>query len=250
MDRLSGKAVLVTGGAGGIGAATARLLAEEGAAVAVADLRAPAALALAAELGPRSLGLGLDVRDEAAWSAAVAAVRARFGRLDALVNGAGVVGHATLERTGLAEFERLIAVNQIGVFLGIRAVIPALRAAGGGSIVNIASIAGLCGMPLMAAYCATKYAVLGLTRSAAMELGPVGIRVNAVCPGHIDTPMNTPVHGQDGSANVRALPLRRTGAPAEIARLAVFLCCDDSSYCTGAEFVADGGRLAGTPVLG
>lgn len=250
MDRLAGKVVLVSGGAGGIGAATARLLADEGARVVVADLRGDLAADVAEKLGAAAVAVELDVRDEASWAAAVRAGRERFGRLDALVNGAGIVGHRTLERTGRAEFQNLIEVNQIGVFLGMRAVIPALRAAGGGSIVNIASIAGLSGMPVMAAYCATKYAVIGLTRSAAMELGPLGIRVNAVCPGHIDTPMNTVVHRQDSAANVRALPLRRTGTPEEIARLALFLCGDESSYCTGTEFVADGGRLAGTPVMG
>jgi 3alpha(or 20beta)-hydroxysteroid dehydrogenase len=124
-----------------------------------------------------------------------------------------------------------------------------MRAAGGGSIVNIASIGGLSGMPVMSAYCATKYAVVGLTRSAAMELGPSGIRVNAICPGHIDTPMNAATPKASIPWLTRGLPLRRVGQAEEIAHLALFLLSDESSYCTGAEFVADGGRLAGTPLM-
>jgi 3alpha(or 20beta)-hydroxysteroid dehydrogenase len=245
MNRLAGRVVFISGGAGGIGAATASHCADEGARVVVADIRDEEGARLAGKLD--ALYVHLDVRDENAWEQAIRAARERFGRIDALVNNAGVVAHRMLERTTRAEFMDLVEVNQLGVFLGMRAVLPALRRAGGGSIVNIASIAGLSGMPVMLAYCATKFAVVGMTRSAAMELGPSGIRVNAICPGQIDTPMNAGV--AENVTATRALPLRRTGTAAEIAAMAVFLCSDESAYCTGSEFVVDGGRLAGTPVL-
>ncbi len=245
MNRLLGKVVFISGGAGGIGAATASHCVDEGARVVLADIRDEDGERLAEKLD--ALYVHLDVRDEDGWVHAIRAARERFGRIDALVNNAGVVGHKMLERTTRAEYLDMIEVNQLGVFLGMRAALPALRAAGGGSIVNIASIAGLSGMPAMLAYCATKFAVIGMTRSAAMELGPSGIRVNAICPGQIDTPMNAGVAGN--ATTTRAIPLRRTGTAAEIAALAVFLCGDESAYCTGTEFVADGGRLAGTPVM-
>lgn len=246
MSGLKGKVVLVSGAARGIGAAIAGLLAEAGARLVLGDVRHDEGRRTAEGLDADALYVPLDVRDEQAWAEAVRAARETFGAVHALVNNAGIVRHRTLERTTRADFLDLVEVNQLGVFLGIRAVVPALRAAGGGSIVNIASVSGLSGTPGMTAYCATKAAVLGLTRAAAMELGPSGIRVNAVCPGHIDTPMNAAVRGREDLAGTRSLPLRRVGEAEEIARLAVFLCGEESSYCTGAEFVADGGRLAGT----
>jgi 3alpha(or 20beta)-hydroxysteroid dehydrogenase len=249
VNRLAGKVVLISGGARGMGAAHGRRFVAEGARVVLGDLRDDEGKQVADELGEAAGYTHLDVRDEDSWAEAVRVTRERFGRLDGLVNNAGVVRHETLERTSRADYLDLVEVNQLGVFLGMRAVLGALRAAGGGSIVNIASIGGLSGMPVMSAYCATKYAVVGMTRSAAMELGPSGIRVNAICPGHIDTPMNSATPKASIPWLTRGLPLRRVGSVEEIAQLALFLVSDESSYCTGAEFVADGGRLAGTPLM-
>jgi 3alpha(or 20beta)-hydroxysteroid dehydrogenase len=249
MGRLDGKVILISGAARGQGAAEARLFAQEGARVVLGDVRDAEGRQVADEIGEAARYTHLDVREEDSWADAVRLARNEFGGLDGLVNNAGVVHHQTLERTSRSDFLDVIEVNQVGVFLGMKAVLKPLRAAGGGSIVNVASIGGMSGMPVMAAYCATKYAVVGLTRSAAMELGPLGIRVNALCPGHIATPMNAGVPGQDDKHLTRGLPLRRTGTAPEMALLALFLVSDESSYCTGTEFVADGGRLAGTPLM-
>ncbi len=249
MGRLDGKVILISGAARGQGAAEARLFVTEGARVVLTDVRDEEGQQVAAEIGPDACYTHLDVREEDGWRDAVAVARERFGGLNGLVNNAGVVSHQTLERTTRQEYLEMVEINQIGVFLGMKAVIGPMRAAGGGSIVNVASIGGMSGMPVMSAYCATKYAVIGMTRSAAMELGPVGIRVNALCPGHIDTPMNAGVPRQNDAWLTRGLPLRRVGTAPEMASLALFLISDESSYCTGAEFVADGGRLAGTPVV-
>src|SRR6266536_130216 len=249
MGRLAGKVVLVSGGARGMGAAHGRLFVAHGARVVLGDLRDDEGRQVADELGEAALYTHLDVRDEESWAQAVRVARERFGRLDALVNNAGVVRHETLEHTSRKDFLDLVEVNQLGVFLGMRAVLGPMRAAGGGSIVSVASIGGLSGMTVMSAYCDTKYAVVGMSRSAAMELGPSGIRVNAICPGHIDTPMNAATPKSGIPWLTRGLPLRRVGQAEEIARLALFLGSDESSYCTGAEFVADGGRLAGTPLM-
>lgn len=249
MERLAGKVILISGAARGQGAAEARLFVAEGARVILGDIRDDEGKQVAGELGEAARYVHLDVREEDCWAAAVRTARTEFGGLNGLVNNAGVVSHQTLERTTRQDYLDVVQVNQIGVFLGMKAVIAPLRAAGGGSIVNVASIGGMSGMPVMSAYCATKFAVIGMTRSAAMELGPVGIRVNSLCPGHIDTPMNARVPGQNDAWLTRGLPLRRVGHAEEMARLALFLCSDESSYCTGAEFVADGGRLAGTPLV-
>ncbi|MEU9111234.1 glucose 1-dehydrogenase [Streptomyces sp. NPDC048483] len=245
MGRLAGRVMLITGAARGQGAAAARLFAAEGARLVLTDIREDELHCLATELGECAVAVGLDVRLPESWERAVAAAVERWGRLDGLVNNAGVALYKTLERTSHRDWSELMDTNLLGVFLGMRAVLPALRAAGGGTVVNVASVGGLSGIPGMAAYCASKAGVLGLTRAAALEWGPHGIRVNAVCPGHIDTAM-TRLPFQDSGALARALPLRRVGTPEEMSRLALFLSCDDSSYCTGSEFVADGGRTAGT----
>jgi len=249
MGRLTGKVILISGAARGQGAAEARLFAGEGAMVVLGDVRDDEGKLVADEIGDSACYVHLDVRSEDEWQDAVRVARERFGGLTGLVNNAGVVSHQTLERTTRAEYLELVEVNQVGVFLGMKAVVAPMRGAGGGSIVNVASIGGMSGMPAMSAYCATKYAVVGMTRSAAMELGPSGIRVNALCPGHIDTPMNAKVPAQQIPWLTRGLPLRRVGTAPEMAQLALFLLSDESSYCTGAEFVADGGRLAGTPLM-
>jgi 3alpha(or 20beta)-hydroxysteroid dehydrogenase len=241
--RLAGKVALISGAARGQGAAEARLFAAEGARVLLGDRLDEPCAALAEELGAAAAWVHLDVTREEEWRRAVEAARARFGRLDVLVNNAGILRPGSIETLALADFEAVVRVNQIGCFLGMQAAIPALRESGGGSIVNVSSIAGMRGRPGLVAYVASKWAIRGMTKTAALELGRDGIRVNAILPGAIDTPM---IAGPDFSAVDRAahfakLPVSRIGEPADVARLALFLASDESAYCTGADFVIDGG---------
>jgi 3alpha(or 20beta)-hydroxysteroid dehydrogenase len=241
--RLDGKVVLITGAARGQGAAAVRACVAEGARVYAADVRDDLGKALADELGDAVEYVHLDVSSEQDWADAVG----KAGRLDVLVNNAGVLHFSALADTKLDDYERVIRINQIGAFLGMRAVVPAMREAGGGSIVNVSSIEGLAAAPYLVAYAASKFAIRGMTKVAAMELGELGIRVNSVHPGMIDTDM---VRDAAGGAELdlapigRKVALRRVGRPEEIAGLVVFLASDESSYCTGAEFVADGGATA------
>ncbi|MBO0874386.1 MAG: glucose 1-dehydrogenase, partial [Pseudonocardia sp.] len=238
--RLEGKSALVTGGSRGQGAAAARRFVAEGARVAVADVRDEEGKALANELGDAARYLHLDVTSEDDWAAALPP----GDTLDVLVNNAGVLHFGLLADTALADYQRVIGVNQVGTFLGMRAAVPAMRAAGGGSIVNVSSVEGLAAAPLLTAYTASKFAIRGMTKVAAVELGQYGIRVNSVHPGMIDTDMIKEAVGGlelDLSRITRRVPLRRAGGAREIADLVVFLASDESSYCTGAEFVADGG---------
>jgi 3alpha(or 20beta)-hydroxysteroid dehydrogenase len=238
---LAGKVALVTGAARGIGEAIARLYHAEGARVAVADVNEAGGEALAGALGERALFQHLDVTDEAAWKAAIATVVARWGRLDALVNNAGIIARKSLLETSVADMEAHFRVNQLGVFLGMKAAAPALQAAGGGAIVNLSSSAGLVARPNVFAYSATKWAVRGMSKAAAAELGPLNIRVNSIHPGIIETEM-TKAYGEAGiKAAVAAIPLRRSGQVEDVARLALYLASDASAYSTGCEFVVDGG---------
>lgn len=245
--RLHGKVALVTGAARGQGEAVVRAFVAEGARVLAGDIADDGGKALAEELGDAVRFRHLDVGSEEDWAAAVAEAVDAFGHLDVLVNNAGVLHFSALTDTTLADFERVIRVNQTGTFLGMRAVVPAMRAAGGGSIVNTSSIEGVSAAPTLVAYTASKFAIRGMTKVAALELGEFGIRVNSVHPGMIDTLMV-----QDAAGGIemdlewigRKLALRRVGKPAEIAALVLFLAGDESSYCTGAEFVADGGATA------
>ncbi|MEU3607587.1 SDR family NAD(P)-dependent oxidoreductase [Streptomyces sp. NPDC035033] len=257
MGKLDGRVVIVTGAARGQGEQEARLFAAEGARVVLADVLDGPGEALAEELTEelgeeRAVFVHLDVTREEEWAAAVAAAKARFGRIDGLVNNAGVLRFNALLATPLEEFRAIVSVNQTGCFLGIKAVAPEIAAAGGGTIVNTASYTGVTGMAGVGAYAASKHAVLGLTRVAALELAPKGIRVNAVCPGAIDTPMSNP-EGVDPAATGelyrRLVPLGRIGRPEEVAALALFLTSDDSSYVTGQPFVVDGGWLAGVSLF-
>ncbi|MGW4699334.1 SDR family NAD(P)-dependent oxidoreductase [Streptomyces sp. NPDC004285] len=253
MGKLEGRVVLVTGAARGQGEQEARLFAAEGARVVLGDVLDEAGEALTKELGEdRAAYVHLDVTSEDDWTAAVALAGERFGKIDGLVNNAGILRFNELLSTPLEEFLAIVSVNQTGCFLGIRTVAPKIAAAGGGTIVNTASYTGITGMAGVGAYAATKHAVLGLTKVAALELAGKGIRVNAVCPGAIDTPMSNP-EGVDPAATAelyrKLVPLGRIGRPEEVAALALFLTGEDSAYITGQPFVIDGGWLAGVSLF-
>lgn len=243
MRRLEGKVALISGGAQGQGAAEARLFVDEGASVVIGDILTEEGSKLAQELGDAACFVELDVTNEDNWSRAIGEVEQRFGHLDVLVNNAGIFMVAPMATTTREDFERLVAVNQTGVFLGMKAALGALASRGGGSIVNVSSVEGLIALPAMFAYAATKFAVRGMTKAAALELAPAGIRVNSVHPGPVDTPMLQQFGpGLDFSPIV---PLSRPASAEEVAKLVLFLASDESSYCTGAEFVVDGGMTAG-----
>jgi 3alpha(or 20beta)-hydroxysteroid dehydrogenase len=258
MGRLDGKVALISGGARGMGQAEAQLFAAEGAKVAVCDVVDGEGKAVAEAIGSSAIYLHLDVTREDDWASAVAATTEAFGRLDVLINNAGIADGGPLEETTLAAYQRVIDVNQTGVFLGMRAVVEAMKAAGGGSILNISSIDGMIGMNLVIAYVASKWAVRGMTKTAAIELGQHGIRVNSIHPGFIvDTALGSSddqdaaaITGLLSSHTEKVTPMGRAGKPEEIARLALFLASDESSYSTGSEFVADGGLIAGYPAPG
>ncbi len=245
MGRLDGKVAIVTGGARGQGEAEARLFVREGAQVVIGDVRTEAGEALAAELGPAAVFVRHDVSDEVAWEAVVATAAERFGGVHVLVNNAGIGHTAPIAEHSVADFERVIAVNQTGVFLGMRSVIGPMTDGGGGSIVNISSGAGLRATKYMIAYAASKYAVTGMTAAAALELARYKIRVNSIHPGVVDTPMLGDAFGANNNdALVRTTPMRRMASAEEIAYVALFLASDESSYMTGAHVPVDGGITA------
>ncbi|MET7922719.1 glucose 1-dehydrogenase [Streptomyces sp. NPDC005349] len=259
MGKLDGRVVVITGAARGQGEQEARLFAAEGAKVVLGDVLDDQGEALAKEIG--GLYVHLDVSREDGWTAAVAAAKKAYGKIDGLVNNAGILRFNELVSTPLDEFQQIIQVNQVGAFLGIKTVAPEIEAAGGGTIVNTASYTGVTGMAYVGAYTATKHAIVGLTRVAALELAAKKIRVNAVCPGAIDTAMSNPSQLDPGADTEEAsqaldelyrklVPLGRVGQPEEVARLALFLTSqEDSAYITGQPFVIDGGWLAGVSVL-
>jgi 3alpha(or 20beta)-hydroxysteroid dehydrogenase len=247
--RLAEKVALVTGAASGQGEAEATLFAAEGAQVVLADVDDAAGRSVAQAIGEAATYLHLDVSVHDGWLGVVRDVDARFGRLDVLVNNAGIgVGPVRIEDIDLADHHRLFDINVHGVFYGIRCCLPLLKASGNASVVNTSSIDGIAGVLGMSSYAATKFAVTGLTKSTALELGAFGIRVNSIHPGVIATPMvrNAPEATQRRLDVLMARqPIPRPGTAEEIAQLALFLASDESSYCTGAEFVIDGGHLAG-----
>ncbi len=250
MGRLDGKVALITGGARGMGKSHVRHFVAEGARVVFGDVLDDKGARVAAGLDGQSCRyIHHDVTSEADWAAAVAAAVDTFGGLDVLVNNAGVLKFAPIADMPLDDFRRILEVNAVGCWLGMKAVIGPMKAAGGGSIINISSIEGFTGAAGLSAYSASKFAIRGMTKVAARELGQFGIRVNSVHPGGVITSMilsqAEAADQMDPEAFLKAMPLSRFAEPAEISRLVVFLASDESSYSTGSEFVADGGLLSG-----
>jgi 3alpha(or 20beta)-hydroxysteroid dehydrogenase len=242
-----GKVVLVTGAARGIGAAIARAFAASGATVVATDVLDDALAATASAAGPRVQARRLDVTDDAGWVAVVGEIETRHRRLDALVNNAGILAFGDLQSMTADGFRRLFEVNVIGTFLGMKTVFPVMKAAGRGAIVNMSSSSGLMGNNAVGAYGATKWAVRGLTRSAALEYGPHGVRVNSVHPYGIDTMMSNPQGRprEELNARYRNVPLQRMGDPVEVANAVLYLCSDAASFTSGAELPIDGAACAG-----
>jgi 3alpha(or 20beta)-hydroxysteroid dehydrogenase len=225
-----------------MGASHARKLVDEGARVVAGDILDEEGKALADELGEGARFIHLDVTQPDQWQAAVAAAVAEFGRLDVLVNNAGIVAGGLLQNTEVADWQRVIDVNLTGTFLGIRAAIEPMIANGGGSIINVSSVEGLAGTSWVHAYVASKFAVRGLTKSAALELVTHGIRVNSIHPGLVRTPMSEGV-----PEDFLTIPMARAAEPVEVSNFVLFLASDESRYSTGAEFVVDGGLTASLP---
>ena len=247
--RLENKAALISGGARGMGAVEARLFASEGAKVVIGDVLEEEGRRVEAEInesGGECVFVRLDVTDESSWNDAVNQVVSRFGKLDILVNNAGIYRTHNVVDTSVEEWDQVMDINAKGVFLGTKAAIPAMRDSGGGSIINISSVAGLIGNHFSSAYTASKGAVRLFTKSTAIQYAGEGIRANSVHPGTIETQMtadmlSSPEYRQD---RIDRTPLGRLGTPEDIAFGVLYLASDESSFVTGAELVIDGGRTA------
>lgn len=250
MSRLAGKVALVTGAARGLGASIARQFVREGARVALCDVRDDEGRAVAASLGPSAAYMHLDVTNESAWLEVVQRVHTQFGPLTVLVNNAGIYRTQPFEQISLAQYNQVISINQTSVFIGMRTCVPAMREAKGGSIVNIGSTASVEGVTGALHYAASKHAVLGMTKVAALELAVDRIRVNAVCPGAMATPLLAESYGTSSDMLLLApapfVPLGRMASPDEVASTVTFLASEESSYTTGSTFIVDGGVTAGT----
>lgn len=247
MARLQNKVAIITGGARGMGRATSRLFAEEGAKVVIADVLDAEGEELARELTDSAIFSHHDVTDEQSWQTLVGRAEAEFGGIDILVNNAGILLFKAIAETEKQEFERVLSVNLVGSFLGVKIVGARMAARGSGSIVNISSVDGMKGANGLAAYCSSKWGIRGLTRVAAMEYGHRGVRVNSVHPGGINTIMSNPGFAprEQVDKNYAHVPLQRIGDPEEVARATLFLASDDASYLCGAEIAVDGGMLVG-----
>jgi 3alpha(or 20beta)-hydroxysteroid dehydrogenase len=242
MGRVDGKVALISGGARGMGASHARLLVAEGAKVVIGDILDEEGKSLADELGEAARYVHLDVTQPDQWDAAVSEAVQEFGKLNVLVNNAGIVALGQLKKFDLAKWQKVIDVNLTGTFLGMRAAVDPMITAGGGSIINVSSIEGLRGAPMVHPYVASKWAVRGLSKSAALELAPHNIRVNSIHPGFIRTPMTK--HIPD---DLVTIPLGRPAESIEVSTFVVFLASDESAYATGSEFVMDGGLVSDVP---
>jgi cyclopentanol dehydrogenase len=246
MDRLKGKVALISGGARGQGASEARMFVDQGARVVVGDVLDSDSAALAEEINRKAghkaaVATRLDVTRAADWRAAVDTATREFGGVDILINNAGILNVKGIVETSEEEWDAIVSVNQKGVWLGMKAAVPALRQRGGGSIVNISSIYGLIGSAGSAAYHGSKGAVRLLTKAAAVQYAPDKIRVNSVHPGVIKTPMVDIFADQELAAIANLAPMKRAGTPEEVAWVVLFLATDEASFVTGAEYVVDGG---------
>ena len=243
MGRVTGKVAIVTGAARGMGAAHARQLVEQGARVVLTDVLDTEGETTAAALGAQARFLHHDVTQEVEWRHIVAVTEETFGPVSVLVNNAAIVAYSRIESMQESDYRRVIDVNQVAVFLGMKAVFPSMMKAGGGSIINISSVAGLIGAPHALAYTASKFAVRGMTKAAAVEFASRNIRVNSVHPGLIRTPLTQPTPESEASIAqfISATPLGRAGEPDEVASIVLWLASDESRFSTGAEFVVDGG---------
>jgi len=241
MGRLDGMVAIVTGAARGQGEAEARLFAKEGARVVLTDILTDQGARVAADIGAAALFAAHDVASPEGWADVIRTTLGAFGRIDILVNNAAIVRALRLEDTEPELFERLFRVNQMGVYLGMRAVVEPMKQAGGGSIVNIASVAGLKGAGSLFAYASTKWAVRGMSKAAALELARYKIRVNTICPGVIDTPMNDGNSERMMEVLLKTTPMRRMGEPSEIAEAALYLASSAAGFVTGADLTVDGG---------
>jgi 3alpha(or 20beta)-hydroxysteroid dehydrogenase len=246
MARFDDKVILVSGGARGQGEAEARLFAREGARVVIGDIRDAEGRALAAEIGTTAVFHALDVTSEVSWCAAIDGIERAFGRLDVLVNNAGVFYRTPLETSSVADYMRICEINQLGTFLGMKCAVRLMKATGG-AIVNISSVAGLRGASGYSAYVASKFAVRGMTKVAAIEFAPYNIRVNSVHPGIIDTAMIRDVQNATSvDAFVAGQLVSRAGTAEEVAEMVAYLASSQAAFVTGAEFVCDGGVMTGS----
>ena len=241
MTSLSGLTAIVTGAAGAMGEQEARMLAERGANVVLTDVRQEEGTAIANDIGDAAVFVQHDVSSESGWNTVIETALSTFGSVNVLVNNAAISKEFKLIDTDVDTFDLVYRVNQLGVFLGMKSVVEPMKAAGGGSIINISSVAGLRGASTLFAYSASKWAVRGMTQSAALELARFKIRVNAVFPGVIDTPMNAPNPPGMNDVLVKTTPLRRMGESHEVAEAVLFLASPEASFATGAELAIDGG---------
>ena len=239
--RVGGKVAIVTGAARGMGAMHAKRLVDEGAQVMLTDVLDVVGEATAQALGNNARFMHHDVTKEAEWKNIVAATEKAFGPVSVLVNNAGIAANSPIEATSEADYRRVIDINQVSVFLGMKSVLPSMKRAGGGSIINISSIAGIIGTPTTMAYTASKFAVRGMTKSAAIEFAPHNIRVNSIHPGIIRTPMTAGDNDVIAAATA-VTPAGRVGEPEEVANIMLMLASDETRFSTGAEFVVDGGH--------
>jgi 3alpha(or 20beta)-hydroxysteroid dehydrogenase len=242
MGRVDGKVALISGGARGMGASHARALVAGGAKVVTGDILDDEGIALAKELGVAARFVHLDVTQPDQWKAAVDIALSEFGMLNVLINNAGIINGNNLRTFPLADWQKIIDINLTGTFLGMQAAVEPMIAAGGGSIINISSVEGLRGSPLLYGYVASKYGVRGLAKAAALELAQYKIRVNSIHPGLIRTPMTAGI-----PEDFLQIPLGRGAEPGEVSACVVYLASDESSYSTGGEFLVDGGLTAGIP---